>query len=61
MTIKHIKDSIFDFTMEIAWDVFERSDSILSEASEGLLDDGHEEVNDNARDIIMDMINERLK
>jgi len=61
MSIKHLNDAIFDLVMEIAWDVYERSGSIHSEACEGLLDDDHEQVEMNARDIITEMINERMK
>ena len=58
--LKFIYDAVEDLIMEIAWDVYERSDSIHSEACEGLLDDDVDEVEMNARDIIQEMIKEKM-
>jgi len=59
--MKYLNDAIFEFVKEIAQEVYDSHDEIYSQASEGLLDDDHEEVDMNATDIITEMINERMK
>jgi len=61
MTIQHLKDQLQDLIHTIALEVYEARDDIYSSASEGLLDDDHEQVDMNASDIIMDIVKQRLK
>ena len=60
MSVRHLNDAIFDFAAEIAWEIYEKRDSIYSDASEGLLDDDHELIDINATDIIQEMIKEKM-
>jgi hypothetical protein len=61
MTIQHLKDQLQDLIHTIALEVYEARDDIYSSASEGLLDDDHEQVDMNASDIIMQIVKEKLK
>jgi hypothetical protein len=61
MTIQHLKDQLQDLIHTIALEVYEAREDIYSSASEGLLDDDHEQVDMNASDIILDIVKERLK
>jgi len=61
MSMLYINDAIFEFVKEIAQEVYDKHDEIYREASEGLLDDDHEQVDMNVNDFIMEMINERMK
>jgi hypothetical protein len=61
MTIQHLRDQLQDLIHTIALEVYEAREDIYSSASEGLLDDDHEQVDMNASDIILDIVKERLK
>jgi hypothetical protein len=61
MTIQHLRDQLQDLIHTIALEVYEARDDIYSSASEGLLDDDHEQVDMNASDIIMQIVKEKLK
>jgi len=61
MTIQHLRDQLQDLIHTIALEVYEARDDIYSCASEGLLDDDHEQVDMNASDIIMQIVKEKLK
>jgi hypothetical protein len=61
MTIQHLKDQLQDLIHTIALEVYEAREDIYSSASEGLLDNDHEQVDMNASDIILDIVKERLK
>ena len=61
MSIKHLNDAIEDYVIGIAVDVYAKRDEIYQQASEGLLDDDHEQVDMNAMDIIIDMVKEEMK
>lgn len=58
---KYITSLIGDLMLQVALDVYEKRDDIYRQASEGLLDDDHEEVDMNVSDIIEEMIEEVLQ
>jgi len=57
----NLKDNLEDLILQIALKVYHNADNIYRQASEGLLDDDVDEVDDNEQDIIRGMIKDILK
>jgi hypothetical protein len=61
MNIKYIKDALFDTMFSLAQDVYDNHDKIRDQAFEGLTGDMVDEYEDNVRDILREMVKEKLQ